>query len=427
MSDVSIKQTAVPTSLPQVVVVDAQPIAPIAPAVVAADSSGTPGTALVPVSTAGKNVVGANLARSLIANPLSPAEREAKISAYYKQLDWTKRDTILDYATPATEKVAQFADQMTEGVRNKDAGDAGELIRGVLGTAKGFSPDIIEKSSNFIGKLMFAKKNAEAAINDFWQRYVPVRDQVQKVADTLSRKRTDYETKRASFEVLKTMSIESAVDLELYLEAAKRYETHLQDNVVPEINKEAEEALARGTNKVVAAARPRELGNAITDLQRTIATIETGITLAEQQIPTLDLIIQNQLNMVGKIAQLKGTTLPAWKQMLVANIEAFAQLKDVDLANLLTDTTEDFMVRTSVAVKGAAVASAKMAERPVVSPAAIKLVNDNLISAYVEIDQIAKEGAQLRKTASAEVDASRSELAQAMRARLAPAQVPVQS
>ena len=310
---------------------------------------------------------------------------------------------------------------MTEGVRNKDAGDAGALIRGVLGTARSFSPQITEKAAGWVSSIFRVKENAEATISDFWNRYVPVRDQVQSVSDTLSRKRTSYETKRAQFEVLKGMSIESAVDLELYLEAAKRYATHLEDNVRPQVATEAE-AAADSSSKVVAAARPRELNNAITDLSRQIGAIETGIALAEQQIPTLDLIIQNQLNMVGKIAQLKTFTLPAWRQMLVANIEAFAQQKDVDLANLITDTTEEFMVRTAAAVKGAAVSSAKMAERPVVSPAAIKQVNDTLIAAYVEIDQIAREAETLRKTASAEIAASRDQLGKAMAGRITLAQ-----
>ncbi|HSI05118.1 MAG: toxic anion resistance protein [Myxococcota bacterium] len=425
MSDVSINKAVTTTPPREVVVVDAPAAAPIGPLTVAAidASQAKPGTALVPVSAAGKEVVAANLARSLVANPLSDAEREGKISQYYAQLDWTNRDSILTFGGPATDKVAKFADQMTEGVRNKDAGDAGALIRGVLGTAKGFTPEITEKAAGVVSRFFRAKQNAEAAISDFWQRYVPVRDQVQSVSDTLSRKSTEYQAKRAQFEVLKGMSIESAVDLELYMEAAKRYATHLEDNVRPQIATEAEQALQTGTNKVVAAARPRELNNAITDLQRQIAAIETGITLAEQQIPTLDLIIQNQLNMVGKIAQIKTITLPAWKQMLVANIEAFAQQKDVDLANLITDTTEDFMVRTSAAVKGAAVSSAKMAERAVVSPQAIREVNANLIAAYQEIDQITRDAATLRQTASTEINASREQLAKAMAGRILPSQV----
>jgi uncharacterized protein YaaN involved in tellurite resistance len=75
----------------------------------------------------------------LVSYQSAPPERRAEIDQAMTELDIDDSKTILTFGTAAQEEVTSVADEMLEGVKNKDTGVAGQTLNELVVTLRGFS------------------------------------------------------------------------------------------------------------------------------------------------------------------------------------------------------------------------------------------------------------------------------------------------
>ena len=69
----------------------------------------------------------------------APAERRAEIDRAMAEIDLDDSASVLFFGSAAQESVTGVADEMLEGVRNKDTGAAGQTLNEMVATLRGLS------------------------------------------------------------------------------------------------------------------------------------------------------------------------------------------------------------------------------------------------------------------------------------------------
>ena len=111
------------------------------------------------------------------------AAQKAEIDRRVAELDMTNTQTIIKFGTGAQQELTALSDQMLDGVRNKDLGPAGDSLRNMVGTIRGFDTSELDPG---------AKKSwwqrifgGGAAIHDFVAKYEGVLGQIDTITDEL--------------------------------------------------------------------------------------------------------------------------------------------------------------------------------------------------------------------------------------------------
>jgi uncharacterized protein YaaN involved in tellurite resistance len=78
-------------------------------------------------------------ADEMVSYDAAPAARRAEIDQAMAEIDLSDSNSVLFFGTRAQEEVTTVADEMLEGVRNKDTGVAGQALNEMVTTLRGFS------------------------------------------------------------------------------------------------------------------------------------------------------------------------------------------------------------------------------------------------------------------------------------------------
>ena len=74
----------------------------------------------------------------------APPAHRAEIERAIAEIDITDSNSILFFGTAAQGEVTSVADEMLEGVRNKDTGPAGEALNEMVSALRGFAIDDLD-------------------------------------------------------------------------------------------------------------------------------------------------------------------------------------------------------------------------------------------------------------------------------------------
>ena len=113
------------------------------------------------------------------AEPATKAEIERRIA----ELDMTNTQSIISFGSRAQADLQTISQEMLTGVRNKDVGPAGNSLRSMVGTLRGFSVDELNpnRSRSWWEWLM----GKATPIHDFMARYETVQGQIDNITEEL--------------------------------------------------------------------------------------------------------------------------------------------------------------------------------------------------------------------------------------------------
>ena len=125
----------------------------------------------------------------IVSYEVSDPEGKAEIERRMRELDMKNSQTIIKFGSGAQQELSELSDQMLEGVRNKDLGPAGDALRRMVGTIRGFdSSELDPNAKKSFWQRLFG---ARAKFSDFIARYEGVREQMDEITDSLM----DHETR----------------------------------------------------------------------------------------------------------------------------------------------------------------------------------------------------------------------------------------
>jgi uncharacterized protein YaaN involved in tellurite resistance len=334
-----------------------------------------------------------------------PAASEA-IRSRMAEIDMKNTQSILSFGARAQIELQEISQSMLQDVRNKDVGPAGDSLRSIVTTIRGFSIselDVRRKRSwweRLLGRAApFAK---------FTARFEEVQGQIDKITENLLEHEHKLLKDIKSLDMLYDRTLNFYDELALYIAAGEAKLKELDATTIPA--KEAEVQAAPETEQVMKAQELRDLRAARDDLERRVHDLKLTRQVTMQSLPSIRLVQENDKSLVTKINSTLVNTVPLWETQLAQAVtiqrsaEAAAAVKDAN------DLTNELLKANAKNLRDSNKMIREEMERGVFDIEAVKQANADLIGTIQESLEIADEGKRRRAAAEDELKKMEAEL-----------------
>jgi uncharacterized protein YaaN involved in tellurite resistance len=340
--------------------------------------------------------------------PLDNAAPETadEIKKRIDEIDMSDTNSIVSFGSSAQAELQQISQAMLTDVRNKDVGPAGDSLRDMVSTIRGFSVSELDVRSKRTWWEWLTGKMAPMA--KFAARFETVQGQIDNITDNL----LDHEHKLLkdikSLDKLYEKTIDFYEELAYYISAGEAKLKELDAVTIPA--KEAEVNAAPENDQVLKAQELRDLRAARDDLERRVHDLKLTRQVTMQSLPSIRLVQENDKSLVTKINSTLVNTVPLWETQLAQAVtiqrsgEAAAAVKEA------SDLTNELLTANAENLKQANKVVREEMERGVFDIEAVKSANATLIATIQESLAIADEGKAKRAAAEEELKKMEVEL-----------------
>ncbi|WP_340238184.1 toxic anion resistance protein [Sulfitobacter pontiacus] len=337
-------------------------------------------------------------ADAVVSLEKADAPQSAEIKSRMAEIDMGDTQSIIGFGSGAQAELQEISQAMLQDVRNKDVGPAGDSLRTIVTTIRGFSVSELDvrRERSWWERLL----GRAAPFAKFTAKFEKVQGQIDRVTDELLTHEHTLLKDIKSLDMLYEKTLQFYDELALYVAAGEAKLAELDATTIPA--KQAEVDAAPEADQVMVAQELRDIRAARDDLERRVHDLKLTRQVTMQSLPSIRLVQENDKSLVTKINSTLVNTVPLWETQLAQavtiqrSVEAAAAVRDAnDLTNeLLTSNAQNLresnkVIRTEM-------------ERGVFDIEAVKQANADLIGTIQESLQIADEGKARR--ASAEKD-----------------------
>jgi uncharacterized protein YaaN involved in tellurite resistance len=340
--------------------------------------------------------------------PLAQADApvSAEIRARMEEIDMFDTNSIVSFGSSAQAELQEISQSMLSGVRNKDVGPAGDSLRGIVSTIRGFSVSELDvrRERSWWEKLM----GRVAPFAKFTARFEEVQGQIDRITDDLLQHEHVLLKDIKSLDILYEKTLDFYDELALYISAGEAKLTDLDEQVIPA--KEAEVQAAPEDQGVMRAQELRDLRAARDDLERRVHDLKLTRQVTMQSLPSIRLGQENDKSLVTKINSTLVNTVPLWETQLAQAVtiqrsaEAAAAVRDAN------DLTNELLTANAANLRSSNKMIRQEMERGVFDIEAVKKANADLIGTIQESLAIADEGKAKRAAAEDELTKMETEL-----------------
>ena len=349
----------------------------------------------------------ASVSAELVGYDAAPPERRAQIEQVMREIDVTDSRSILFFGSGAQEEVTSMADEILEGVRNKDTGAAGQALNEMVSTLRGFSPGELNLSQKrgFFARLLGRAKPIARVL----QQYEQVRTQIDAISNRLDAHTSMLMKDVGMLDRLYDRTLDHFRRLEVYIAAGAERLRRLDTETLPALTREVER-----TKDVVKAQELADLRARRDDLERRVHDLRLTRQVTMQSLPSIRIVQQNDSALVAKIESTIANTIPLWRQQLAIAVTVARSAEAGETLRKATDLTNELLTANADALRTSTQAIRTQVERGVVDIAAVKQANDSLIATIDDALRIADEGKRQRTEAERQLVACENELKQAL-------------
>ena len=326
-------------------------------------------------------------------------DQAAAIKKRMDEIDMGNTQSIIAFGSAAQAELQVISQEMLSGVKNKDVGPAGDSLRNIVTTLRGFSVSELDvrRERSWWEKLI----GRAAPFAKFVARFEEVQGQIDKITGELLNHEHTLLKDVKSLDILYEKTLTFYDELALYIAAGEAKLAEVDAKDIPA--KEAEVAKTPEADQVKVAQELRDLRAARDDLERRVHDLKLTRQVTMQSLPSIRLVQENDKSLITKINSTLVNTVPLWETQLAQAVtiqrskEAAVAIREAnDLTNeLLTSNAENLretnrIVRTEM-------------ERGVFDIEAVKKANASLIATIEESLQIADDGKAKRAAAEEEL------------------------
>jgi uncharacterized protein YaaN involved in tellurite resistance len=356
-------------------------------------------------------------ATEIQAYDTAPPEHRAEIDRVLSELDISDSNAVLFFGTNAQENVTSVADEMLEGVRNKDTGAAGQTLNEMVSTLRGFSAEELDpnRKRGVMSRLLGRARPLARVL----QQYEQVRSQIDAISNRLDAHTSTLMKDIGMLDRLYQRTLDYFHRLEIYIAAGDERLRRLDTQELPALAREAE-----SSKDVLKAQQLADLRAKRDDLERRIHDLKLTRQVTMQSLPSIRIVQQNDSALVAKIESTMANTIPLWRQQLAMAVTIARSAEAGETLKKATDLTNELLTANAEALRTSTQTIRTQVERGVVDIGAVKKANDALIATIDDAVRIAAEGKRQRGEAEKQLAACEAELKQAIvaaRARTASA------
>ena len=340
--------------------------------------------------------------------PLTAADKttSAAISKRMAELNMSQTNSIISFGSSAQAELQVISQSMLQGVRNKDVGPAGDSLRKIVTTIRGFNVselDVRRKRSwweALLGRMAPAAK--------FAARFETVQGQIDKVTNDLLKHEHVLLKDIQSLDVLYDKTLTFYDELGLYITAGEAKLSDLDAKTIPA--KEADVAAAAKDKSVMTAQELRDMRAARDDLERRVHDLKLTRQVTMQSLPSIRLVQASDKSLVTKINSTLINTVPLWETQLAQAVTIQRSAEAAVAVREANDLTNELLTANAENLRSANKMIHTEMERGVFDIEAIKKANADLIGTIEESLQIADEGKRKRSKAETELKKMEAEL-----------------
>ena len=329
-----------------------------------------------------------------------------EIKSRMGELDMSDTQSIVSFGSAAQAELQEISQAMLQGVRNKDVGPAGDSLRGIVTTIRGFSVSELDvrREHTWWEKLL----GRAAPFAKFTAKFEQVQGQIDRITESLLDHEHTLLKDIKSLDMLYEKTLAFYDELALYIAAGEEKLRVLDEKDIPALEAKIEKAPEK--DKVMRAQELRDLRAARDDLERRVHDLKLTRQVTMQSLPSIRLVQENDKSLVTKINSTLVNTVPLWETQLAQAVtiqrsaEAAAAVRDAN------DLTNELLTANAKNLRDSNKIIRQEMERGVFDIEAVKQANADLIGTIEESLQIADEGKAKRASAEVELKKMEAEL-----------------
>ncbi len=330
----------------------------------------------------------------------------AEIQKRMDEIDMSNTNSIVAFGSAAQAELQQISQAMLADVRNKDVGPAGDSLRSIVTTIRGFSVselDVRRKRTwweKLIGKA--------APFADFTAKFEKVQNQIDRVTDDLLGHEHTLLKDIKSLDMLYEKTLAFYDELALYISAGEEKLRVLDAETIPA--KAAAVDAVPEAEQVMAAQELRDLRAARDDLERRVHDLKLTRQVTMQSLPSIRLVQENDKSLVTKINSTLVNTVPLWETQLAQAVTIQRSAEAATAVREANDLTNELLTANAQNLRESNKMIREEMERGVFDIEAVKQANADLIGTIEESLAIADEGKARRAAAEEELKKMEAEL-----------------
>ena len=342
----------------------------------------------------------------LVPLPQADAPTAEQIRARMAQIDMGDTNSIVSFGSSAQAELQQISQAMLQGVKNKDVGPAGDSLREIVGTIRGFSVDELDPNRKHSWwERLFGKAKP---IHNFIAKYEQVQDQIDRITENLLSHEHALMKDIKSLDKLYEKTLDFYHELALFITAGEEKLRELDEVTIPA--KAAEVTAAPENEQILKAQELRDLRAARDDLERRVHDLKLTRQVTMQSLPSIRLVQENDKSLVTKINSTLVNTVPLWETQLAQAVTIQRSTEAAKAVREASDLTNELLTRNAENLRDSNRIVREEMERGVFDIEAVKAANAELIATIEESLQIADEGKRRRAEAEVEMQKMETEL-----------------
>jgi len=343
---------------------------------------------------------------AIVTADTADTKQSAEIARRKAEIDMADTNSIIAFGAGAQTELQEISQSMLEGVRNKDTGPAGDSLRGIVTTIRGFSVSELDirRERSWWERLI----GRAAPMAKFTARYEEVQSQIDRITDNLHAHEHTLLKDIKSLDKLYEKTLAFYDELALYIAAGEAKLKELDESDIPA--KEAEILAAPESDQVMTAQELRDLRAARDDLERRVHDLRLTRQVTMQSLPSIRLVQENDKSLVTKINSTLVNTVPLWETQLAQAVTIQRSSEAATAVREAGDLTNELLTANAENLRESNKAIRREIERGVFDIEAVKKANADLIGTIEESLAIADEGKAKRARAEEDLKTMEADL-----------------
>ena len=321
------------------------------------------------------------------------------VDAFAEKIDITNGAAIMQYGAGTQKKMSEFSDTALANVRNKDMGEVGKQISGLVSELQSF--DVTKEENGF---LRFFKKSANK-VTALQAKYDKTEDSVKAISDALEKHQIQLMKDVATLDRMYALNLSYFKELTMYIAAGKKKLAEVRGGELLKLEEKAK--MSQDAQDAQAA---KDLAAYCNRFEKKLYDLELTRQIALQTGPQIRLVQDSDTMMAEKIQSTIVNTIPLWKNQMVIALGVEHSNQAAKAEREVTDMTNQLLQKNAQQLHTASVETAKASERGVVDMETLRQTNAQLIATLDDVVKIQEEGHQKRVAAEAEMQKMEAEL-----------------
>ena len=354
------------------------------------------------LAVAGKSVSESKIEKSLNYDNLTEAEKKA-IEKFNSEIDVYDQTQILQFGSAAQDKISKFSDTVLENVRTKDTGEVGDLLGSLVAEIKSFDNALADNAKMNIIERIFS--TAKREFDKLVAKYNKIEKNIDSIEKGLEKDKLQMLKDINIFDNMYEKNLEYFKEISLYIIAGEKKLEELNEKVLPELKKTAEES---GDHLDV--QKVQDMENIINRFEKKIYDLKTTRLISIQMAPQIRLLQNNDAELVEKIQSSITNTIPLWKNQMVLALGINNAQKALKNQQAVSKLTNEMLKKNSETLKQGSIKIAEESERAIVDIETLRKTNADIIETIDKVIEIHKNGRIKRRESEKELESLEQEL-----------------